>query len=88
MDRKTRDRRLRKIEDEVAAAESKIAHLERECERNEALLCEEEVYRDAARTRDIQRLIASMKLELQSLYARWEALTSEREALQPAETSR
>ena len=87
MDRRTREKRLRRIEEEVAASEARIAELERACEHDEALLCQEEVYRDAVRSREISERVASSKSELERLYQRWEALTGERESLQVVESN-
>lgn len=87
MDRKSRERRLRKLEQEVGSSENRIAELERECEANEALLCLEEVYRDASRSREIQGSIESARAELRALYEQWEKLTGERDSLQPVESA-
>lgn len=81
-DRRAREKRLRRIEEEVTTSEGRIAELESACERDEALLCEEEVYRDQARSREISERLASTKSELERLYERWGALTSERDSLQ------
>ncbi len=86
MDRRTRERKLRKLEQEVASSESRIADLESELEAHEALLCSEEVYRDPVRAREIQSRVEAIRSELGTLYERWEALTGERESLQPAGT--
>jgi len=51
---KKRDKRIRKIEEEIAALEERIASAERERERNDLLLCSEEVYRDGEKMKKIQ----------------------------------
>jgi ATP-binding cassette subfamily F protein 3 len=80
--KKKRDKRLRRIEDEIAILEERIASAERERERNDLLLCSEEVYRDGERMKKIQAQNADLKAMVDLLYARWEALAKERESLE------
>src|SRR5262249_47983049 len=79
-----KDKRLRKIDEEIAALEARIASAERERERNDFLLCSEEVYRDGERTKKIQAQNADLKSMIELLYGKWEALAKEREELEGA----
>ena len=65
----------------TAALEARIASAERERERNELLLCSEEIYRDGERMKKIQAQNADLKAMIELLYAKWEALSKEREEL-------
>jgi ATP-binding cassette subfamily F protein 3 len=77
-------KRLKKIDEEIAALEARIAAAERERERNDVLLCSEEVYRDGERTKKIQAQNADLKSMIELLYGKWEALAKEREELEGA----
>ena len=79
--RKKRDKRIKKIEEEIAALEERIASAERERERNDQLLCIEEVYRDGERMKKIQAQNAELKAMVDLLYKKWEALSQEKEEL-------
>ena len=79
-EQKKRDRRVRKIDEEIAALEERIASAERERERNDLLLCSEDVYRDGERTRKIQSQNADLKAMIELLYGKWEALAREKES--------
>jgi ATP-binding cassette, subfamily F, member 3 len=81
-EQKRRDRRLRKIGEEIGAIETRIAALEAKMEQNDLLLCSEEVYRDGARTRAIQSDSAEARRELDRLYGEWDALASEKGGLE------
>src|SRR5437667_12855056 len=81
-EQKKRDRRVKKIEEEIAALEERIASAERERERNDLLLCSEEVYRDGERMKKIQSRNADLKAMIDLLYGKWEALAKQREELQ------
>ena len=76
---KKREKRLRKIDDEIAALEERIAAAERERERNDLLLCSEEVFRDGARVKKIQQQNSDLKAMIDLLYGKWEALAKEKE---------
>jgi ATP-binding cassette subfamily F protein 3 len=78
-DQKKRDRRIKKIDEEIAALEERIASAERERERNDLLLCNEDVYRDGERTKKIQAQNAGLKSMIELLYGKWEALSKEKE---------
>ncbi len=80
-DQKKRDKRIRKIDEEIAALETRIAAAERERERNDLLLCSEEVYRDGDRMKKIQSQNADLKAMVDLLYAKWESLAKEKEEL-------
>jgi hypothetical protein len=82
--KKKPDRRLKKIDEEIAALEERIAAAERERERNDLLLCSEEVYRDGERMKKIQAQNADLKAMIDLLYGKWEALSKEREEIQSA----
>jgi ATP-binding cassette subfamily F protein 3 len=77
-------KRLKKIDEEIAALEARIAAAERERERNDFLLCSEEVYRDGERTKKIQAQNADLKSMIDLLYGKWETLAKEREELEGA----
>ena len=79
-EQKKRDRRSKKIDEEIAALEERIASAERERERNDLLLCNEEVYRDGERTKKIQAQNADLKAMIELLYGKWEALSKEKES--------
>ena len=52
---KQRAKRIKKIDEEIAALEARIASAEGERERNELLLCSQEVFRDGERVKKIQQ---------------------------------
>ena len=83
-DQKKRDKRIKKIDEEIAALEERIAAAERERERNDLLLCSEEVYRDGERMKKIQARNADLKAMIGLLSVKWETLSREREELQGA----
>jgi len=78
-EQKKREKRLRKIDEEIAALEERIAAAERERERNDLLLCSEEVFRDGARVKKIQQQNGDLKAMIDLLYGKWEALAKEKE---------
>src|SRR5437879_1679324 len=80
--KKKTDKRIKKIEEEIAALEERIASAERERERNDLLLCSEEVYRDGERMKKIQSRNADLKAMIDLLYGKWEALAKQKEELQ------
>src|SRR3954471_24826052 len=75
-------KRLKKIDEEIAALESRIAAAERERERNDLLLCSEEVYRDGERMKKIQQQNHDLKAMIDLLYGKWETLAKEKEELE------
>ena len=79
---KQRDKRMKKIDEELTSLEARIATAESERERNDLLLCSEEVYRDGDRTRKIQAQNVDLKAMIDLLYGKWEALSKEKESLQ------
>jgi ATP-binding cassette subfamily F protein 3 len=81
-EQKKREKRIKKIDEEIAALEERIASAERDRERNDLLLCSEEVYRDGDRTRKIQAQNADLKSMIDLLYGKWEGLAKEKEELQ------
>jgi ATP-binding cassette, subfamily F, member 3 len=81
-DQKRREKRLRKVEEELGSIEERIAVLEGQREENDRLLCSEEIYRDGEKTREIQSANASIARQIEQLYERWEELTRERETLE------
>jgi ATP-binding cassette, subfamily F, member 3 len=81
-DQKRREKRLRKVEEELGSLEGRIAVLEKQKEENDRLLCSEEIYRDGAKTREIQNANSTIARQIEQLYERWEELTHERETLQ------
>ena len=80
-EQKQRDKRLKKIDEEIAALEERIASAERERERNDQLLCNEEIYRDGDHMKKIQAQNADLKAMIDLLYKKWEALAQERESV-------
>ncbi|HEY4643027.1 MAG TPA: ABC-F family ATP-binding cassette domain-containing protein, partial [Thermoanaerobaculia bacterium] len=83
-EQKKRDKRLKKIDEEIADLESRIASAERERERNDLLLCSEEVFRDGDRSRKIQSQNADLKAMIDLLYGKWETLAKEKEEVESA----
>jgi ATP-binding cassette subfamily F protein 3 len=79
---KKRGKRMKAIDDEIAQLEQRINAAEGERERNDLLLCSEEVYRDGDRTKKIQTQNADLKAMIDLLYAKWEGLAKEKEALE------
>jgi ATP-binding cassette subfamily F protein 3 len=78
-EQRRREKRVKKIDEELAQLEARVAAAESERERNDLLLCSEEVYRDGDRTRKIQSQNADLKSMIDLLYAKWETLSKERE---------
>ena len=74
-------KRLKKIDEEISALEARIAAAERERERNDQLLCSEEVYRDGERMKKIQQQNNDLKAMIDLLYGKWETLAKEKEEL-------
>ncbi len=83
-DRK-REKRIKKIDEEIAALESRITAAEGERERNDLLLCSEEVFRDGERSKKIQAQNADLKAMIELLYRKWEELAKEKEELEATE---
>ena len=80
--RKKRDnKRIKKIEEEIAALEERIASAERERERNDQLLCSEDVYKDGERVKKINAQNADLKAMIDLLYKKWETLSQEKEEI-------
>ncbi|MGZ7078554.1 MAG: ABC-F family ATP-binding cassette domain-containing protein, partial [Thermoanaerobaculia bacterium] len=78
-DNKKRDKRMKKIDEEIASLEERIASAERERERNDLLLCSEEVYRDGEKTKKIQARNADLAAMITLLYGKWEVFSREKE---------
>ena len=83
-EQKKRDKRVKKIDEEIAQIEARIAAAEGERERNDLLLCSEEIYRDGDRMRKIQAQNADLKSMIDLLYGKWESLSKEKEELSGA----
>ncbi|HVS33281.1 MAG TPA: ABC-F family ATP-binding cassette domain-containing protein [Thermoanaerobaculia bacterium] len=81
-EQRKREKRVKKIEDEMTQLEARIAGAEAERERNELLLCSEDVFRDGERIRKIQAQNGDLKAMIELLYGKWEALGREKEALE------
>ncbi|HSP17464.1 MAG TPA: ABC-F family ATP-binding cassette domain-containing protein [Thermoanaerobaculia bacterium] len=79
-EQKKLEKRLRKIDEEIAQLESRIAAAEGERERNDLLLCSEEVYRDGERMKKIQARNSDLKAMIDLLYRKWEELSKEKES--------
>jgi ATP-binding cassette subfamily F protein 3 len=82
VEQKKREKRVKKVEEEIAAIEARIASADGERERNDLLLCAEEVYRDGERTKKIQAQNADLKAMIDLLYGKWEALAKEKEEIE------
>ncbi|HEV8435461.1 MAG TPA: ATP-binding cassette domain-containing protein, partial [Thermoanaerobaculia bacterium] len=78
-EQRKREKRVRKIDEEMAALEERIAAAERERERNDTMLCSEEVFRDGERVKKIQQQNHDLKAMIDLLYAKWETLAKEKE---------
>ena len=77
-----REKRVKKIEEELASLEARIAGAEADRERNDVLLCAEEVFRDGERVRKIHTQNADLKAMIDLLYGKWEVLAKEKESLE------
>jgi ATP-binding cassette subfamily F protein 3 len=80
-EKRKRDKRMKKIDEEIAQLESRIASAEAERERNDLLLCSQEVFRDGDRVKKIQQQNHDLKAMIDLLSAKWEALENEKESL-------
>ncbi len=78
-EQRKRDKKRKKIDEEIAALEERIAAAERERERNDLLLCSEEVFRDGPRVKKIQQQNSDLKAMIDLLYRKWETLSKEKE---------
>jgi len=83
-EQRKREKRIKKIDEETAALEERIAAAERERERNDLLLCSEEVFRDGDRVKKIQQQNHDLKSMVDLLYAKWETLAKEKEEIESA----
>jgi ATP-binding cassette subfamily F protein 3 len=81
-EQRKRDKRIKKIDEEVAQLEARIASAESERERNDLLLCSEEVFRDGERVKKIQQQNHDLKSMIELLSGKWEALSREKEELE------
>ncbi len=81
---KQRAKRIKKIDEEIAALEARIASAEGERERNELLLCSQEVFRDGERVKKIRQQQTDLKSMIDLLYGKWETLAREKEELESA----
>ena len=84
---KKRQKRIKKLDEEIAQLESRIASAESERERNDFLLCSEEVFRDGDRVKKIQQQNHDLKSMIELLSGKWEALVREKEELEEAPVS-
>ena len=80
-EQKKREKRAKKIDEEIAQIEARISSAEAEVERNDFLLCSEEVFRDGDRVKKIQQQSHDLKAMIALLYAKWEALSGEKDEL-------
>jgi ATP-binding cassette subfamily F protein 3 len=81
-EQKKREKRMKKIDEEIAQIETRISSAEAERERNDFLLCSEEVFRDGDRVKKIQQQNHDLKAMVDLLYAKWEALSKEKDELE------
>jgi ATP-binding cassette, subfamily F, member 3 len=84
---KKREKRIKKVDEEIAQLEERIAAAERNRERNDLLLCSEEVYRDGDRMKKIQQQNSDLKSMIDLLSGKWEALSREKEELESVAVS-
>jgi ATP-binding cassette subfamily F protein 3 len=84
---KKREKRIKKVDEEIAQLEERIAAAERDRERNDLLLCSEEVYRDGDRMKKIQQQNSDLKSMIDLLSGKWEALSREKEELESVAVS-
>ncbi|HEY2090721.1 MAG TPA: ABC-F family ATP-binding cassette domain-containing protein [Thermoanaerobaculia bacterium] len=78
-EQRKREKRVRKIDEEMSGLEERISAAERERERNDTLLCSEEVFRDGERVRKIQQQNHDLKSMIDLLYGKWESLAKEKD---------
>jgi len=78
-EQKKRDKRTRKIDDEITDLETRIASAEAERDRHDLLLCSEEVFRDGERVKKIQQQNHDLEAMIELLSRKWEALSKEKE---------
>ena len=83
-DHKKREKRLKKIDEEIAQLEERVTAAERQRERNDQLLCNEEVFRDGVRVKKIQQQNGDLRSMIDLLMVKWEALEKEKEELESA----
>ena len=81
-EQRKREKRIRKIDEEIAQLEARISSAEGERERNELLLCSQEVFRDGERVKKIQQQNADLKAMIDLLSGKWETLAGEKEELE------
>jgi ATP-binding cassette, subfamily F, member 3 len=81
-EQRARAKRIKKIDEEIASLEARIASAESDRERNDLLLCSEEVFRDGERSKKIQQQNHDLKAMIELLYGKWEALAKEKEELE------
>jgi ATP-binding cassette subfamily F protein 3 len=87
-EQKKRDKRIRKIDEEIAQLEQRIASAEAERERNDLLLCSEEVFKDGDRVKKIQAQNNDLKAMIELLSRKWEDLETQKEDLETSEQGR
>jgi len=83
-EQRQRQKRIKKIDEEIASLEARIASAESDRERNDLLLCSEEVFRDGERSKKIQQQNNDLKAMIDLLYGKWETLAKEKEELESA----
>ena len=83
-EQRARQKRIKKIDEEIASLEARIASAESDRERNDLLLCSEEVFRDGERSKKIQQQNHDLKAMIDLLYGKWETLAKEKEELESA----
>ena len=86
-EQKLRAKRIKKLDEEIAQLETRIAGAESDRERNELLLCSQEVFRDGERVKKIQQQQNDLKAMIDLLSGKWEALVREKEELESAPVS-
>ena len=87
-EQKKRDKHIKKIDEEIAQLEQRIASAEAERERNDLLLCSEEVFKDGDRVKKIQARNNDLKAMIELLSRKWEDLETQKEELEASEEGR
>ena len=87
-EQKKRDKHIKKIDEEIAQLEQRIASAEAERERNDLLLCSEEVFKDGDRVKKIQARNNDIKAMIELLSRKWEDLETQKEELETSEEGR
>ena len=84
LERERREKALGPLKKDIAQLEARIAQLEEEKKKNEALLADAALFADAARSTPVITAYREAQQKLDELYARWEHKQEELQAAQSA----